>query len=95
MGAFGCERRVVGLCCGGSCVPRGEVGHLVGIGLPKGRPGRETLHVGVTCRIPFEPIELMDLSEDVSHQEVGHGELSGCEPLLVGQNRFHPIEPGL
>jgi len=69
------------------------VGHLVGVGLDKGRAGGGAGDVGPAGRMVCQAVEAVYQAQYVGHEDVGYGKGIG-EPFAAGERGFHMLEPG-
>lgn len=69
------------------------MGHLVGVGLDKGRAGGGAGDVGSAGRVICQAVEAVDQAQYVDHENVGNRESVG-EPFAAGECGFHMLETG-
>jgi hypothetical protein len=78
-------------CCS---VGRSKMRHLVCVCLHEGRAGRGARNIVTTGGIFRQPVEPIDKTQHIRHEDVGDGEGPG-QPFASCQHRLQVLEPGL
>ena len=69
------------------------MGHLVGVGLDKGRADGGAGDVGSAGRVVCQAVEAVYQAQYVGHEDIGDGKGIG-EPFAAGECSFHLLETG-
>lgn len=69
------------------------MGHLVGVGLDKGRAGGGTGDIGPAGRVVCQAVEAAHQAQYVGHEDIGDAKGIG-EPFAAGECSFHLLETG-
>lgn len=70
------------------------MGHLVSVGLDKGRAGGGAGNVGLAGRVICQAVEAVYQAQYVGHENVGDGKKGIGEPFAAGECGFHVLETG-